>query len=421
VTGGAARAAHRLHQGLLREDVASRMLVANKSADDDNIALPDLSRRLDCQLWRRGRQKLISIEERGITQSRRAGTDFFSTARSAYIGCWEEAVRNASIINLHWVAGFLDYSSFFAALPTSKPLVWTLHDLNPLTGGCHYAGSCEKFRNRCGACPQLRSTRERDSSRRVFDVKATAYARLDAERVVLIAPSTWIAGEARRSALLGRFRIEHIPNGLDLQVFQPRNRDAARKTFGIKAEERVMLFVSDDLHNSRKGLDLLLSAIESIEARANVVLVSVGIGAMPHIGGSRRLHFGRVDSDYLLSVIYSMADVFVITSREDNLPQTALEAIACGCPVVGFSVGGLPDIIEDGETGFLTPPFDIYQLRDAIEAAITRRSALSAACRLRAERLFDLDSQARAYRSLYMEIVKPRKCESQDQVGTISA
>jgi glycosyltransferase involved in cell wall biosynthesis len=162
------------------------------------------------------------------------------------------------------------------------------------------------------------------------------------------------------------------------------------------------------LHSRRKGLDLLLSAIESITSKANVVLASVGDGALPDVGGIRRLHLGLIESDRLLSLIYNIADVLVIPSREDNLPQTAVEAIACGCPVVAFSIGGLPDIVEEGRTGFLAGPFDIHQLREAIEVALARRDALSAACRLRAERLFGLEAQASAYGRLYLELLEPR-------------
>jgi glycosyltransferase involved in cell wall biosynthesis len=307
------------------------------------------------------------------------------------------------------VAGFLDYPSFFAALPTGQPLVWTLHDINPLTGGCHYGGLCDRFTSRCGACPQLGSGRERDLSRLFFKLKAKAYASLDDRRVVIVAPSTWVAREARRSALLGRFRVEHIPNGLDLGVFRPRDREAARTAFGIQASERVILVVSGSLQCRRKGLDLLLPAVEAIEAKAAIVLASVGSGAMPEIRGIRQLRLGYIESDYLLSLIYNIADVFVIPSREDNLPQTAAEATACGCPVVGFSIGGLPDIVAQGQTGFLAAPFDVRELRDGIEKAITMHDELTAACRPRAVRVFDVKAQASAYTRLYLELLDPEK------------
>lgn len=403
ITGGAARAAYRLHRSLLQAGVTSRMLVANKRADDESIFLPSLSHRLARRLRRLVQRQLISIDERRIIRLRQRGSELFSTARSSYIDCWDGALSNASVIHLHWVAGFVDYPSFFAALPPDKPLVLTLHDVNPMTGCCHYAGTCDRFTKRCGACPQLSSGRDRDPSRRAFDVKAEAYRCLASDRVVLAAPSTWIAGEARRSALLGGFRVEHIPNGLDLDVFRPCEREEVRRAFGIRDEERVILFVSDSLHNPRKGLDLLLSAVESIQGKANLLLASVGNGTLPEVGGIRRVHFGRIDSDSLLALIYNIADVFALPSREDNLPQTGVEAIACGCPVVGFAVGGIPDIIEEGRTGFLAAPFNIRQLRDAIEVAIVDRDAFSAACRLRAEHLFSLERQAKAYQNLYSE------------------
>jgi glycosyltransferase involved in cell wall biosynthesis len=405
IIGGAARAAYRLHRGLLQVGIPSSMLVASKFADDESVIVPHRSRRLDLRLRRVVRRRLTSMTERRITRSLRAGLECFSTARSGYIGCWKGISRDVSVINLHWTAGFIDYPSFFGALPPDRALVWTLHDIHAFTGGCHYAGPCEAFSMRCGSCPQLDSTREWDDSRRTFNIKARAYARLNADRAAVVAPSTWIADGARRSTLLGRFQVEHIPYGLDLDVFYPRDRDAARKSFGFHAHERVILFVSDYLNNHRKGLDLLLSAIEGIEAKQNLVLLLVGRGPVPKVA-LRSVYFGRLESDLILSLAYNIADVFVIPSREEQFGQTAAEATACGCPVVGFAIGGVTDIVEQARTGFLAPPFDIRQLRDGIETAMVRRDAFSAACRARAERLFGLETQARGYKKLYLSLLE---------------
>jgi glycosyltransferase involved in cell wall biosynthesis len=382
------------------------MLVANKLADDESIIVPRRSRRLDLRMRRLVRRRLTSITERRIARSLQAGQEFFSTARSGYIGCWEGMGRDVSVVNLHWTAGFVDYPSFFAALPRDKPVVWTLHDIHPFTGGCHYAGACERFSMRCGSCPQLESRREWDISRRTFNVKARAYAQLNSDQTAIVAPSTWVAGEARRSTLLGRFQVEHIPHGLDLEVFYRRDRDAVRKSFGFQVHQRVILFISDYLNNYRKGLDLLLSAIEGIRAKQNTVLLLVGSGFMPKVDAIRSIHFGRVESDLILSLLYNIADVFVIPSREEQFGQTAAEATACGCPVVGFAVGGVSDIVEEGKTGFLAHPFDVRQLREGIETAMARRDVFSTACRARAESLFGLKTQARAYAQLYLSLLQ---------------
>lgn len=403
-SGGAERAAYRLHRALLQTGIASGMLVSDKRSDDERVVMPNHSRRIDHRLRRFSRRKLIAIEERRIAKSRQPESEYFSSARTAFTEIWRNIGARASVLNLHMVARFVDYSSFFAALPRGMPFVWTLHDINAFTGGCHYSNRCDKFVSRCGACPQLGSTREYDISRRAFNLKSRAFGNLDVDRASFVAPSAWMAGEARRSALLGQFRIEHIPNGLDLDIFRPVDRNAARTSFGIQVHERVILFVSHFLDSHRKGLDLFLSAVGALKDKSNVVLISVGNGYAPKVDGMRTIHLGRVYSDLVLSLAYNVADVFVIPSREENLALTATEAIACGCPVVGFAVGGMPDIVEDGRTGFLAAPLDVLQLKGAIEAAIARRDELSAACRTRAERLFSLETQARAYTKLYLEL-----------------
>lgn len=393
------------------------MLVANKRSDDETIDTPTLTKRFDQRLWRRLRRPSIEREQRHIRASRISNAEFYSAARSVYHGISPDVLQDADVINLHWVAGFLDWPSFFEMIPPGKPLVWTLHDIAPFAGGCHYSGACEGFVNNCGACPQLASTREDDLSRDTFKIRSQAYARLHPESMVIAAPSRWIAAEAARSALFGKFCVQHISYGLDLKVFQPSGRQA-RTAFGLSDSDRVILFVCDDFSNHRKGMDLLLAAIEGMERRDDRVLISVGNGTLPTIDGIRVLHFGRIESEELLSVVYGLADVFVIPSREDNLPQTAVEAIACGCPVAGFAIGGIPDIVEHGHNGYLAKPFDIRELRACIETTIERRNELSPAARLRAERLFGLETQARAYQNLYEGLVRnPAQYREQIALG----
>ena len=421
ITGGAARAANLLHRGLRGLGIASEMLVSDKRSDDPSVRTPSLSRRVDHRLERFSRRKVASLEERRLAKLRQPGSEFFSTPRTAYVGFWRDAVSEASVINLHLVARFLDYKDFFEAFPRSLPLIWTMHDINAFTGGCHYANGCEKFLTHCGACPQLHSRRNRDTAWHTFALKANAYANLNSDRVTLVGASSWMAREIRRSALLGRFRVEHIPYGIDLDIFRPRDHHAVKAAFGIGPNERVVLFVSDVVNLRRKGSDLFLSAIRELKNKTRVVLISVGNGTMPEIDGIRSLNLGRIESDFILSLVYNVADVFVIPSREEGFGLTAVEANACGCPVVGFAVGGIPDIVEDGETGFLVAPFEIWQLRDAIEKALERRDQMSVACRTRAERHFGLERQARAYSKLYGELIETPSARGIDEAGTHAA
>ena len=406
ITGGAARAANQLHRGLRGLGITSEMLVSDKRSDDPLVKTPNFSRRVDHRLERFSRRKVVSLEERRIAKLRQPGSEFFSTPRTAYVGFWRSAVSDASIVNLHLVARFVDYKDFFESLPRSMPLVWTMHDINAFTGGCHYANGCEKFVTHCGACPQIHSQRSQDTAWHTFALKADLYANLDRKRVVLIAASSWMMREISRSALLGKYRIEHIPYGIDLKVFRPQGHHAIKSAFGIKAHERAILFVSDVINLRRKGSDLFLSAVRELTNKTDVVLISVGNGALPKIDGIRSLHLGRIESDFMLSLVYNVADVFVIPSREEGFGLTAVEAIACGCPVVGFAVGGIPDIVEDGQTGYLVKPFEIRELKDAMEKAIERRDEITTACRAHAERFFSMEQQARAYTKLYGQLLE---------------
>jgi glycosyltransferase involved in cell wall biosynthesis len=228
-----------------------------------------------------------------------------------------------------------------------------------------------------------------------------------------------MARQLGKSTLAKRFQIEFIPNGVDLDVFRPCAREAVRQALGLQTNDKVILFVSHALDTYRKGGDQIACAIETMSSTSDLVLMTIGAGNLRLNTGIRRMHLGSVESDLLLSVAYNAADVCVVPSREDNLPQTAIEALACGCPVVGFSVGGLVDIVESGQTGFLVEPFNIRQLREGVELLLNRRAGragISRDCRARAELLFGLETQASAYMKLYLGLSE-HCAESNSPVG----
>jgi len=317
-----------------------------------------------------------------------------------------DSIPDADVYNLHWINGFIDPLPFFR--DTDQPIVWTLHDMNPFTGGCHYNVGCRRFEDRCGRCPQLGSNRESDLSRTVWMRKREAYRdALDTGRVHIVALCEWMVEEVKSSALLGNAPVYIIPNGLDHRTFRPRETQGIRSALQIPSGHRIILFVAQSARNHRKGFDLLAEALGALE-EDDVTLVSIG-GREPDLETTLpHLHLGSIESDVLLSVFYSFADLFVIPSRQDNLPNTVLESMACGTPVVGFDTGGIPDMVRPGETGWLAEVGNVRALREAIEQALAddaAREQRGQRCRAVVEDEYTLKHQACQYIRLYESLV----------------
>ena len=316
------------------------------------------------------------------------------------------------VVQLHWVSGFLDYRSFFKALPKRVPLVWRLSDMNPFTGGCHYSGDCGRFEKTCGRCPILKSEREDDLSRAIWTRKKNALGRLSSDRLHIVALNHWMAGQVKRSSLLGRFDCNVIPNGVDLDTFKPVRSAAAREALGIPSGRRVVAFVADIVSNIRKGFNLLLEALHNLRARQDLFLLILGNSQNLPPMSLPYLTVGQIRATAFLRQIYSAADVFVISSLEDNQPNTVLEAMACGTPVVGFRAGGIPEMVEDGRTGLLASQGNVPELARAIDFLLDHeqeRTEMSGRARQRAEEVFSRDGQVQKYLDLYFRLVASKK------------
>lgn len=275
--------------------------------------------------------------------------------------------------------------------------------MSPFTGGCCYDLDCGKFTERCGACPQLGSREEHDLTREVWNRKESYYRGLTDGRFHIVTPSRWLSEQVQRSPLLSRFPRSVIPYGLDLEVFCPRERTAAREAVGIPQQAKVLLFVSQEISMVRKGFAVLASALEGLQGD-NIFLCSLGAGRAPAVSGFPQVHIPSVTHDGLLSQIYSAADVFVLPSLADNLPNTMLESIACGTPVVAFAAGGIPDTVRPGITGLLAKTADPAGLRVAIRELLAddaKRAEMSANCRKVALAEYSLELQATRYVQLY--------------------
>jgi glycosyltransferase involved in cell wall biosynthesis len=273
-----------------------------------------------------------------------------------------------------------------------------------VTGHCAYAGDCERWRTGCGACPDLDAYPPiaRDTTASLWRVKQRAYAR---SRLTVVAPSSWTERIARESPLLANVAVYRIPNGLDLSIFRPIEREAAREVLGLDPALKSILFVAHGASdNPRKGTHHLEAALNRLPATLQLIVVGHQgerwRGRVPQ----RVAALGMLRDDRILAAAYAASDVVVVPSTVENMPNSAIEAMACGRPVVGFDAGGMRDAVRPGETGLLVPVGDEAGLAAAIETILGedhRRTRYGAAARRVAEAEFDAALQARRFAALY--------------------
>jgi glycosyltransferase involved in cell wall biosynthesis len=410
IQGGAAKAAYRLHQALRQAGEESEMLVARKDSSDPFVHTYQPAASPTSRLRRIVRKEWIRRSNRASLRHRPEGFEHFRDDRTPFGREVLASIPGSDLANLHWVADFVDISHLFPWLPWQRPTVWTLHDMNPLTGGCHFDHGCGRFATRCGSCPQLGSDDEDDLAARVWLRKKRAFYDIPDHRLHLVAPSRWLADEAKRSSILKRFPVSVIPNGLDVEIFRPAPSTAVvRRALGIPEGARVILFLAEYVSNRRKGFAYLDEALHAVVDIPDLYLVSLGKNCPSTSARVPHLHLGSITHDPLLAAVYSMADLFVIPSLQDNLPNTVLESIACGTPVAGFDAGGISDMVRDGSTGYLAPVGDIRVLAEAIRRLLTddaERARMGEFGRALALDHFSLQHQADRYRALYSQMLE---------------
>ena len=407
--GGAARSAYRLHQGLSRLGHDSSMFVSSSVTHDAEVTTLCLSMDLVSRVRRVLLRKCIARDFRRYRSSRPSGCEPFHDSRSPHHADFLAQLPRADIVQLHWIAdSFVDYEGFFSDVPRTSSVVWTLHDMNAFTGGCHYNMGCDRYADQCGCCPQLGSSDPADLAYQVWSRKRRAFSQIELGRLRVVTPSHWLAREVKRSALGRNFSVSVIPYGIDLDAFAPRDQAEARRVLGLPTKAGIVLFLADNLQNERKGFSLLAAALAGLAKTNDLMLVSLGWSAAPLEVKVPCTHLGFIDNERLLSLIYSAADLFVIPSLQDNLPNTVLEAMACGTPVVGFDVGGIPEMVREGLSGTLVPPGDVAALRAAIVRMLAnpkQLADLSTHCRRIATEEYALELQARRYAELYAAIL----------------
>ncbi|MBN8563396.1 MULTISPECIES: glycosyltransferase family 4 protein [unclassified Leptolyngbya] len=390
--GGAAIAGYRLHQGLLSQGVDSRLMVGRMETNDDRVSLVPHGSPFE-QQFKRVTQKF------GFNH-----VHLWSTFQIAH----HDFYQSAEVLNFHNIhTGFFNYLAL-PRLVKRKPAVLTLHDMWLFTGHCAYSYGCDRWKIGCGDCPDLTiyPAMRRDSTRWEWKLKDWLY---NQAAFSVIAPSRWLADLAHQS-LLSRFPIYHIPNGIDLEVYQPLNRADCRSKLQIPPDRQVILFVSHTLKDARKGGDVMLQALGRLpnSAKSNLVLLAMGeegdnIAAQV---GIDTISLGYVKEEHLKAIAYSAADLFVFPTRADNLPLVLQESMACGTPMVSCDVGGVSDLVRPDVTGYLAKPEDVEDLSRGIQMLLNypeQRRKMGEACRSIAVSEYSINLQVQRYLDVYQQ------------------
>ena len=401
--GGAARAAYRLHKGFQGINVHSQMLVQAKFSDDKTVVAPQTN--LEKGLAKLG-HALDAIPPRFYRQRQPTA---FSTQWVPDLILSTVARLNPDLINLHWISE--SYLQIETISRLSKPIIWTLHDMWPFTGGCHYDQNCGRYVDSCGTCPQLGSNKNFDLSRWTWQRKYRAWKDAD---LTIVTPSAWLAKCANFSSLFRNLRVEVIPNGLDTQRYKPINRQIVRSLLNLPQDKQLVLFGAiNATSDRRKGFHFLQPALQSLCKSGwydKVELIVIGSSQPDNQTdlGFKTHYLGQLSDDISLAQIYAAADVFVAPSIQDNLPNTVMEAIACGTPCVAFKIGGMPDMIEHQKNGYLAQPFEVEDLAQGFAWVLEnseRHQKLCDRAREKAQQEFTQELQAHRYVSLFTEIL----------------
>lgn len=281
-------------------------------------------------------------------------------------------VKEADIIYLHWVLfGFLGLKDIESLARLGKPVVFILHDMWPMTGGCHYSFECEKYKTGCSNCQMFPGSQSFDLAASGFKRKQKLYEKYD--NLYFVSPSKWLYECAKQSALTRDKPVFHIPNVLDQVKFKPFDKKVARQILNIEPEEKVIAFGAVSVDSPYKGWHYLQSALNILHERQpdeNISVVVFGGGdknAMEKSIPFKSRFLGRISDEHAMAVLYNAADLFIAPSLADNLPYVIFEALSCGTPVVAFNTGGIPDLVRHKFNGYLARYKDAEDLAQGIE------------------------------------------------------
>lgn len=402
--GGASIAAIRLHMGLLKLGLNSKLLTLNRQT----YTIPEhysfqpsgsFLDRIKLKINQRSefRQKNALQLPAGESLSGK-----FSLPIASYDITDSPLWNWADVVNLHWVNEWISVESI-CLNSRNKPLVWTFHDFHALTGGCHYPKNCAEFTHECKTCHYLTNSNIPNLANQFWKSKKAALS-LHKPNLTVSTPSNWMKEMVESSSLFGGFPVETILNGIDPDTFKILDIEACRNVLGIPKHKKVLLTVSQSLKDERKGFAILLDALEKLKNPENWLLCTVGklnetFSELP----VEHIHLGTINDEKLMAIAYNSADYFIHPALEDNLPNVVVEALCCGLPVSGFTIGGMPEMVVSGINGALSEKRDATSLANCIEFLDTlqlSRSSISDSARKK----FSFLRQAKEFEKLFNKV-----------------
>lgn len=360
IDGGAARSAYRLHEELCEKGIDSYFFTQEKHKTDRRVFSPKgkvgylktfFNKNFEIAI------KLFFNISINVPWSINKGFSQYLISE----------INQADIVNLHWInGGFLPIDIL---RKINKPIVWTLHDSWAFTGGCHIPYNCNNYHMKCEKCPQINKNIYFDLSKRNFEIKEKIYEKT---RMQVIVPSKWMKECAEKSTLLKNKNIDLIPNGVDVLKYKVLDRKSCRDILGISRNKKIVLFGAMNSNcDVNKGFSYLKEALSLLKDYIDIKNVELLVFGNEKEERKKNSAFpvtyiGRLYDDISLNILYSSADLMVVPSKSENLPNTVMEAMASGTPCVGFAIGGIPDMIKHKVNGYLAHPYKVDDLARGI-------------------------------------------------------
>lgn len=343
--------AYRLHKAFLENGIESSMLskTSDRSGEENIYTLGGFVNKILDSIDQKITSKLLKIHKKYGS---------FSYHLFGHNIAKLPFVKNVDFIYLHWINGnFLSLKNIRQLSKLNKPIIIFMHDMWTITGGCHYSFECDKYQTKCTSCQMFIKPKENDLSTRIFEKKLKLYSELT--NLYFVAPSKWLYNCIKLSALTNKKPVFHIPNVIEHRFFKPFDKKIAKQILNIDPDSTAICFGASSVDNPYKGWNYLVEALVKLKseiADRKITVLVFGNGNYDNLKSTLPFDInfvGRLNDDYSTILLYNAADIFLLPSLADNLPTTVMESLSCGTPVVGFNIGGIPDMIDHEKNGYL--------------------------------------------------------------------